>query len=234
MKAMQRAPGVAALALSLAAAAPALADGDAAPGHLIYLHGRIIQEQQSPRPEHPKFGPYEMERILEAFRRRGFEVTGEIRPKETTVAQAADRVVDQVRRLQEAGVPARKITVVGGSMGGGIATLAAARLREPAMRFVTLGSCLSRSVEGIKAATGSGPLGFILSIREASDGATEPCPAWEPPAGDSPAPVVRELVLKTGLEHGFLYRPLPEWLEPAVSWAEEPGAGSPHPSGSEP
>jgi hypothetical protein len=30
---------------------------------------------------------------------------------------------------------------------------------------------------------------------------------------------VRELVLETGLRHGFLYRPLPEWVEPVVEWS---------------
>ena len=49
--------------------------------HLIYLHGRIVQEQQSARPEHPRFGVYELEEILDAFRARGFVVSGEIRPR---------------------------------------------------------------------------------------------------------------------------------------------------------
>jgi hypothetical protein len=32
-------------------------------------------------------------------------------------------------------------------------------------------------------------------------------------------PAVREIVLRTGLGHGFLYRPLPEWMTPALAWA---------------
>jgi hypothetical protein len=30
---------------------------------------------------------------------------------------------------------------------------------------------------------------------------------------------VREILLDTGLRHGFLYRPLREWVEPVVDWA---------------
>ncbi len=30
----------------------------------------------------------------------------------------------------------------------------------------------------------------------------------------------QEIRLTTGLEHGFLYRPLVEWIEPALAWAE--------------
>lgn len=28
----------------------------------------------------------------------------------------------------------------------------------------------------------------------------------------------REIRLETGLRHGFLYRPLKEWTEPAIAW----------------
>jgi hypothetical protein len=94
---------------------------------LIYLHGRIVQEQQSARPRHPRFGYYELEGILAAFRDRGFVVSGEIRPM------------------------------------------------------------------------------------------TRSCPSWtnDPSSGLA----AREIVLATGLGHGFLYRPLPEWVDPVVEWA---------------
>jgi hypothetical protein len=29
----------------------------------------------------------------------------------------------------------------------------------------------------------------------------------------------REIVLELGLDHGLLYKPYPEWLEPASAWA---------------
>jgi hypothetical protein len=62
----------------------------------------------------------------------------------------------------------------------------------------------------------------VLSIREASDELSEPCPAWEDEPGAEPGLVVREIVLETGLHHGFLYRPLPEWVEPVVEWTAVP------------
>ena len=75
------------------------------------LHGRIVQERQSSRPEHPQFGHYELEQILAAFRDRGFVVTGEIRPRDISVTDAADRVVAAVREPVASGVPADHITV---------------------------------------------------------------------------------------------------------------------------
>jgi len=188
-------------------------------GYLIYLHGRIVQEQQSKRPRHPQFGFYELKGILEAFRSEGFVVSGEIRPKSASVSDSADRVVEQVRKLLESGVRASNITVVGASMGAGIALLASARLQNPEVRYCVLGACLSESVKGLVAEEGKGPRGHVLSIREASDDSTSPCRPWKNESSYGSSLVTREIVLHTGLSHGFLYRPLPEWMSPVVAWA---------------
>jgi hypothetical protein len=95
----------AAVAVFMAGSAPGVATEALRPRHLIYLHGRIVQERQSTRPRHPQFGYYELEKILDAFRDRGFDVSGEIRPKAASVTESADRVVAQVRRLLASGVP---------------------------------------------------------------------------------------------------------------------------------
>jgi pimeloyl-ACP methyl ester carboxylesterase len=211
-----------ALAVLLAGSLPVAAADASPPRHLMYLHGRIVQEQQSARPRHPRFGDYEMERILAAFRERGFVVSGEIRPRSASVADSAERVAAQVRRLLASGVPAGRVTVVGASMGAGIALEAAARLREPGLRFAVLGACLSGSVGEMLAREGRSPSGRFLSIREASDELSEPCPAWKDEPGRRSSLEVREIVLHTGLAHGFLYRPLPEWVDPVVEWALVP------------
>jgi pimeloyl-ACP methyl ester carboxylesterase len=208
----------------LAAAALGPVSGSAwqPPRHIVYLHGRIVQERQDPRPWHEEFGYYELEQILGAFRARGFAVSGGIRPRDASVGGSADETVGEVRRLIEGGVPAGRITVVGASMGGGIALLAAARLQNADVRVAVLGTCLSSSVRALEASEGKRPAGRVLSIREASDSVTEPCEPWfSGSAGRAPL-AVRELVLATGLKHGFLYRPLPEWVGPVVEWAWQP------------
>jgi hypothetical protein len=211
-------PASLALAAFLASSLP-VAAAETAPRHLIYLHGRIVQDQQSARPQHPRFGYYEMEAILGAFRKRGLAVTGEIRPKSASVAESADRVVEQVRHLLDSGVPASHVTVVGASMGAAIALEAAARLQQPGLRFAVLGACLSGSVRDILAREARGPSGHVLSVREASDELTEPCPSWKNDPGRLPSLEASEIVLHTGLAHGFLYRPLPEWVDPVAEWA---------------
>lgn len=198
--------------------------------HLIYLHGRIIQEEQSPRPKHPQYGYYELEQILGALRERGFVVSGEIRPKDASVGDSADRVVAQVQELLHSGVPADHITVVGASMGATITFLASARLQNGELRFCTLGACLSANVRSLVEEQGKGPMGHFLSIREASDDTGPPCPDWSADVTLSPGLDAREIVLHTGLSHGFFYRPIPEWVEPVVEWAKAEGehrAGEP-------
>lgn len=214
--------GLASFAVLLIGSALGNADEAKGPRHLIYLHGRIVQEQQSARPQHQQFGYYELERILDAFRDRGFVVSGEIRPKAASVSDSADRVVEQVRRLLESGVRADRVTVVGGSMGAAIALVASARLQNPDVRFCVLGACLSENVRGLLADEGKGPSGRLLSIREASDDLTGPCPSWKNDPRSPSSPLTSEVVLHTGLSHGFLYRPLPEWVDLVVKWAKAP------------
>jgi pimeloyl-ACP methyl ester carboxylesterase len=207
-------------AVFLAGSVPSLAAEPAHTRHLIYLHGRIVQEQQSARPRHPQFGYYELEKILNVFRERGFTVSGEIRPKAATVNESADEIVAKVRRLLESGVAADHVTVVGASMGAAIALRAAAGLQKPDMRFCVLGTCLSESVSSLLAEEGKAPSGHVLSIREASDDSTSACRPWKNDLDSHSGLVTREIVVRTGLKHGFLYRPIPEWVNPVVEWAE--------------
>jgi hypothetical protein len=215
-----------ALAVLIAAAAVVTGPGSEAAQsaqkgrrHVIYLHGRIIQTQQNRRPNSPEFGYYELDKIVAAFRSRGFVVTGEMRPKTATVSEAADRVVEQIRGLLKKGVPPDHVAVVGGSMGASITMLTSVRLQNPDVRFVMLAACPVEGARELRASEGKGPAGHFLSITEASDEMTRACAFWKDDAmSKEPQPRVREIVLRTGLGHGFIYRPLPEWLNPVVEW----------------
>ena len=187
--------------------------------HLIYVHGRIVQEQQSARPRHPQYGYYELEKILDAFRVRGFVVSGGIRPKSASTSASADQLVAQIRQLIASGVPPDHVTVLGASMGAGITLLASARLQNPDVRFAILGACLTENVRALLADEGKSPSGHMLAIREASDDLDGPCPPWKDDPKSSPQLVATEIVLHTGLSHGFLYRPLPEWVVPVAEFA---------------
>jgi hypothetical protein len=197
--------------------------------HLIYLHGHIVPEAQSPRPRHPHYGSYELEAILAAFRERGFVVSGEIRPKSESQHDSVKRVTRQVRRLLASGVSADDITIVGASVGADIALRASARLRDPELRLALLGVCLAEHLSPLPDDGVTWPSGHVLSIREASDDPAGRCPPWGAEHAAPTGFLAREIVLHTGLAHGFLYRPLPEWVEPVARWAggqEEAAVGA--------
>lgn len=183
---------------------------DAARRWLFYVHGRIL-ELQGREATSPDFGRYEYDAILEAFAGRGFEVVSEVRTAEASAAFPA-RLTEQVRRLRKAGVPAERITIVGASKGGFLTLAAAAELQHPGLSFVVLAGCGSESV-----ALAPRLRGRVLSIYDDPDRFTPSCRATFDAAPLLTA--ARELVLKLGHDHGLLYRPYPEWLEPAARWA---------------
>jgi hypothetical protein len=178
--------------------------------YLLYLHGRIIEEE-GPRPTSPRFGVYEYRQILDIFASRGFTVISEVRPKGTDVAAYAKKVAGQVRALRAAGVPPERIAVVGFSKGGGITLAAASELRDqPRVRFVSLAGC-----------GGGRKLDLpqpILSLRDSVDDLSTSCGegfSASPPRGLAEH---REIVLHVGRGHGTFYRPDPAWVEPIIAW----------------
>jgi hypothetical protein len=220
---------IAALVLTAAAAAAAL--GEPATGattggtviaafpekpdpglrYVVYLHGRIVEEQGR-RAVSPDFGAYQYDEIVAALARPGITVIGELRTKGTDAKTAAAHVVDGVRRLIAAGVPARNVTVVGASKGALIGKHASASLENREVGWVIMAGCSGSAAEEL-------PIhGQVLSIFEASDemgGTCAPLFAKSPDLARHD-----EVKIETGLGHGFLYKPLPEWLRPATAWIE--------------
>ncbi|MCH9646822.1 MAG: alpha/beta hydrolase [Deltaproteobacteria bacterium] len=183
--------------------------------YLFYLHGRIV-EIQGPEAVSPEFGPYEYRDILDELGRTGLTVVSELRGEKTDIDDYAERIVEQMRLLVEGGVPAERITVVGASKGAIIAMVISTRAEMNQARFVLMGGCSAPALDSRSLDLH----GAVLSIFEASDGIAQSCSslfARSPHLGDH-----REIRLDTGLGHGFLYRPLPEWTGPALEWAASP------------
>jgi hypothetical protein len=180
--------------------------------YLFYLHGRIVEDGR--RPTSPQFGVYEYDQILETFRARGFVVISEQRPKGTVIEKYAEKVATQVRHLIDAGVPPRHITVVGASQGSWIAMLGSTYLKNRDLKFVFIAGC-SADPEFLKQVDWHGN---VLSIYERTDGART-CEKYR--ADATGVGKYEEMELNTGLRHGFIYRPMIEWIEPTVAWAKK-------------
>jgi hypothetical protein len=182
--------------------------------YVFYLHGAIV-EDQGIRPVSPEFGVYEYEAILDALAAEGFVVVSEPRPKGTDGREYAQKLVRQIEELIAAGVPARRISVVGFSKGGGIAVAASSLLGNEDVRFVFLATCASWIRNWPELIL----RGHILSIYEESDPVGRSCEAAF--ANSDIRPEFRELKLQLGERHGTFYRPRPEWLDPVLDWITE-------------
>ncbi len=182
--------------------------------YLFYLHGYIVQAGNI-RPTSPQFGVYEYEKILETFKQNGFVVISEARKQSGEIEPYAAKVAKQVRQLLKAGVPPRNITLVGASQGGWIAMLVSTYLKNRDLAFVVIGACgaddgfldlvnLHGGVLFIVEKTDRFPISTCQRFRADATG-----------LGD-----YKELEINTGERHGFLFRPMKEWVEPTIAWAQ--------------
>lgn len=181
--------------------------------YVVYLHGRIVEEQ-GPKAVSPEFGPYELDAIHRALARPGIVVIGEVRPKDSDPEASARKVAGEIRKLLTAGVPGDHVTVVGASKGALITMLVSTALPDPEIRYVLMGNCNAWVPRNFKVDLH----GEILSIFDASDEVGQSCgPLFEQSRRLGRR---HEIKLETGLKHGFLYRALPGWVEPAISWIQ--------------
>jgi hypothetical protein len=183
--------------------------------YIFFLHNRFLQEFEH-QAVHPEYGKVEYQQILDAFKQQNFTVISEIRPKGTLANDYAKKVKHQIDSIIAKGVKTNHITIVGTSMGGYIAKEISAMMKSKTMKFVLIGCCSDDETEIEET-----PIiyGKVLSIFEQSDTLGRSCKLIIDKSGKSVS-AFKEIELHTGLKHGFLYKALPVWLEPAMNWAK--------------
>lgn len=187
---------------------------DAGQRYLFYLHGRIIEEKGI-RPTDERFGVYEYEAILQALADRGFVVISEARPKGTDGKQYAPKVVGQINALLKAGVPPQHVTVIGASKGAVITMLVSTLLKNRDVNFVIMSNCNDWVQKNFEIDLH----GNVLSIYDMNDEFGDTCQKFfERATGLNRR---KEIELKLGTGHAILYKPLKEWIDPAVEWAKQ-------------
>lgn len=182
---------------------------------LVYLHGRIIEDQGTDAVS-DRFGPYDYDAIVARFEAAGFEVLAPVRGPNPDIAAAADDMVTMLRKRIDAGLLPGNITVVGASKGASIAMLIADRLGEWQSKTVLLAGCAPAVLDWAERED-IALRGHVLAIRDLADNFSGSC---APLFARSPhLMMAEELDVGTGLGHGLLYRPLNAWVAPTIAWA---------------
>lgn len=186
--------------------------------YLFSFHGRIVEDQgKSAFDSVHGYGAYQYEDIINAFKKEKFTVITEYRKPNTDVKEYAHKVVSQIDSLLKKGVKPGNISVIGASKGSLIAMFVSAYLKNKDVNFIFMSACSDYTYEA------SPELifyGNVLSIYEKSDAGGRSCEKFKN-RSNATIPHYKEIELNTGLKHGYLYKPLPEWLGPATKWAKE-------------
>jgi hypothetical protein len=185
------------------------------PNYIFFLHNRFVEENNL-EAKHPEYGKAEYVEIINAFKKDGFIVLSEKRKKGTDTQDYAQKIVSQIDSLLKTGVRPDHITVIGTSKGGYIAQYVSTFIANPDINFVFIGCFQETDVENYPEIN---YCGNILTIYEKTD-----------PYGVSAIKrkttsklkinAFAEIELNTNLKHGFLFKPLNEWIEPCKMWAK--------------
>jgi hypothetical protein len=164
---------------------------------------------------HPTFGRVEYNEIITRFEDSGFEVISEKRKENVNTREYALKVVAQIGSLIEHGTNPSSITIIGTSKGGYIAQYVSTLANNPDLNYVFIGSFQNSDIHNIPEINFCGN---ILTIFEKSDPFSVSA-IERKKLSTCTIKNFKEIEVNTGLGHGFLFKPLDVWIEPAIQWA---------------
>lgn len=187
---------------------------DPAARYLFYLHGAVVSfvGDNGINRGAPEWGPYQFSAILDSLRRRGFNVISEIRDKDQQTGYFVEKMSSQIDSLLNAAVPAGNIVVVGASAGWDIGIRVSAKKKNRDLKFVIMGGCWPFTYKDY---LDIDLYGHFLSIIESTDPHATCYRVFE---GRKNLSSHQEIMLNTGLSHGFFYRGRAVWMDPLVNW----------------
>ena len=181
------------------------------PKHVFYLHGRII-EVQGINAVSEQFGKYDYQAIIDSLSIENVIVHHEIRTTETDFYDFGAKISGEIDRLIKNDVKPEQITIVGASKGA-VMAMYISHISQHQINYVLLGA----NNDYLEQEMDWELKGNILGIYEISDAiAGKNYQFWINKSENTAH--FKELGIDTGLGHGFLYRPVGEWLEPTREW----------------
>ena len=184
---------------------------DSSARYVFFLHNYYVE----------KHGPNSVCKyhdILKAFADNGFTVISEVRSGKIVPSQYAQKIVRQVKKLLDAGVPPECITVAGHSKGGVITLCVATQLGNPNIGYIIMAGCDIKSLEQaypdftqIK--------GEFLSIYASSDSIANSCQNVFSKAIIGIC--YKEITLNSDKGHKLFFQPEDIWIEPVITWLNQ-------------
>ena len=182
--------------------------------YVFFLHNKFLEEHPL-NASHPKYGPAAYTAILEKLQSKNSVILSEKRKVGTNPKKYAKKMILKIDSLHSDGVPYDHISIVGTSQGGYIAQYISYYARNPDLKFVFIGSSFKN--DSMNEDRKFRLYGKILSINEKTDVDAELL-LRQLRFKNSDLKSFKEITLNTGMEHGFLFRALDEWIIPAKAW----------------
>lgn len=179
--------------------------------HIFYLHGRII-EIQGKDAISEEYGKYELDSIVMALQDKDRMVIAEVRNENVGYVNYAKKISNEIDSLVNEGVKPTDITVIGASKGAIIAShISDINLNPVNYVFLAGNNEYQEKNNNWKFH------GQVLCFFDSSDTiAGSNYNYWK--NKENYTSKFEQIELKTHLGHGFLYKPLKEWIEPTRKW----------------
>lgn len=179
--------------------------------YVYYLHGRII-EIQGKDAVSPEYGKYEFDSIVMALSAREQIVIAEVRTENVDYLDYSNKVSTEIDSLINMGVKPIDITIIGASKGAIIASHISNINLNPINYVLLAGNNEYQEKNNNWKFHGQ-----VLCFYDLSDSiAGSNYDYWK--NKDNYTTKFEQIELKTHLGHGFLYKPLNDWIEPTRKW----------------
>ena len=186
--------------------------GNKSTKYVYFFHNQFL-EGKTPEDIHDQYGKVEYEEILEYLEGENRKVISEIRPADVDFDAYVKKKSDEIKTLIEEGVNPSDITLIGTSKGGYITQSISSGLRNKQINYVIVGAFNTMDNQSFQWH------GNFLNIYDVSDSYGVSAQGKADASGEQIGHF-KEVRLNTGMDHGFLFKAMPLWLEPAKQWSE--------------
>ncbi len=182
--------------------------------HIFYLHGRII-ELQGPNAVSEQYGPYQYQAIIDTLKTTGAIVHHEVRTETTDFDEFSQKISNEIDALIKKGISPVNISVIGASKGA-LMAMNISDMNKTPINYILLGS----NSDQTESQNNWVLHGNILAFYEESDQIAGKSYQYWINQKNREYKSFKQIKLETGLGHGFLYRPIDEWVKPTKAWIQ--------------